>query len=166
MAKWQPRDYTPFFLWDEPTHTEKEIRAEYSRMRSIIRKRANRLREAGFETRADYIMSQIPLIGEIKSHKDVTNYLSQAHSIWESDSFSIAGMKRIQQEIFEETGIRIPLSDILEFDDYMKSWRTSKYRWLISTQYVASLYFKEYQEIGGDFVNFYEIFLARQQYKK
>lgn len=166
MAKWTPQDYTPFFLMDEPTHSMREIRAEYSRMRSIVRKRANRLREAGFETRADFIMNQIPSLKTLDTQGlSVEQHLMQTHHLWESDSFSIGGMKRIQEEIEKETGFKIPLSDILEFDDYMKSWRLSKYRYLISTKYVVSLYYKEYQEIGGTFENFYDIFLARHKGK-
>lgn len=166
MAKWSPQDYTPFFLMDEPTHSMREIRAEYTRMRAIVRKRAVRLREAGFETRADYIMKQIPSLKTLDTEGlSVEQHLMQTHHLWESDSFSIGGMKRIQEAIEEETGFKIPLSDILEFDDYMKSWRLSKYRYLISTQYVVSLYYKEYQEIGGTFENFYDIFLARSKGK-
>lgn len=167
MAKWSPQDYTPFFLMDEPTHSMREIRAEYTRMRAIVRKRAVRLREAGFETRADFIMNQIPSLKTIDTQgMSVEQHLMQAHHLWETDSFSIGGMKRIQDEIEKATGIKIPLSDILDFDDYMKSWRLSKYRYLISTKYVVSLYYKEYQEIGGTFEHFYDIFLARYKGKQ
>ena len=167
MAKWSPQDYTPFFLHDEPTHTMREIRAEYTRLRAIVRKRANRLREAGFDVRADYIMKQIPSLKEIDAHGwSVENSLMQTHHLWESDSFSIGGMKRIQSEIEQATGVKIPLSDILEFDDYMKSWRLSKYRYTVDTNTVVRLYFNEYQEIGGTFENFYDIFLASHRYSK
>ena len=40
MASWTPKDYTQFFLIDEPTHTAQEIREEYSRMRSLLYKQA------------------------------------------------------------------------------------------------------------------------------
>lgn len=163
MAFWSAKDYTPFFLWDEPTHTIKEIRAEYSRLRSILRKRANRLREAGFEVRAAYIEKNIPALKDIDSNEEVAQRLAQIHDIYESDSFSIKGMKRIQQDIKEETGYDIPLQDILDFDDYMKSWRLSKYRWIVDTNTAVRLYYSEYQEVGGSFANFYEIYLARRK---
>lgn len=164
-AKWQPQDYTPYFLYDEPTHTPKEIRAEYSRLRDIVRKRAVRLREKGFDTRADYIMKMIPSLKEMDTDALVEDYLMQVHHMYESNSFSIGGMKRIQAEIYKATGVKIPLSDILEFDDYMKSWRMSKYRHIVDTKTVVRMYFNEYQEIGGSFENFYDIFLARKAAK-
>ena len=166
MAKWTPQEYTPFFLKDEPTHSMREIRAEYTRMRAIVRKRAVRLREAGFETRADFIMNQIPSLKTLDTQgMSVEDHLMQAHHLWESDSFSIGGMKRIQDEIEKATGFKIPLSDILEFDDYMKSWRLSKYRYTIDTNTVVRLYYNEYQEVGGTFENFYDVFLARHKGK-
>lgn len=162
MAFWSAKDYTPFFLWEEPVHTNKEIRAEYSRIRSILRKRANRLREAGFSSRADYIDANIPAMKDLKTNQAVAEQLAQAHTILESNAFSLAGLKRIQDEIFNETGFKIPLSDIWDFNDYMESWRTSKYRYLVDTNTALRLYYSEYQEIGGSFVNFYEIYIMRK----
>ena len=167
MAGWTPKDYTPFFLYEEPTHTEKEIRAEYSRLRDILVKRAKRLRKAGFENRARYIEKHTPklssfkgLVGEMAG---ITNYLAEMHYIYESDAYNLTGINRLQKEIYEATGYKIPVSDILDFDDYMKSYRLSKYRFIVDTNKAVRLYYTEYQEIGGTFTNFYEIFTARKK---
>ena len=53
--EWKPADYTPFYLQDFPTHTEKEIRAEYTRIRDIVQKRAKRLEAGSLEGPAAFL---------------------------------------------------------------------------------------------------------------
>ncbi len=166
MVYWSEKDYTPFFLYDEPTHTQKEIRAEYSRIRDILRKRAKRLRDAGFAGRASYIERNIPKLSELDGDIDleIANTLAATHSILHDPAFSLTGIKSIQKEIHEATGFNIPIDDILDFNDFMKSWRMSTYRYTITTNIAVALYYKEYLEIGGTFEHFYNIYKLR--YKK
>ena len=161
MAYWAEKDYTPYFLFDEPVHSPREIRAEYSRIRDILRKRAVRLLGAGFEGRAAYIESQIPKLADMSDAEEVANRLTQAHSLLYSQTFSLSGIKAIASEIFKETGVEIAIEDILDFNDYMKSWRISTYRYTITTNIAVALYYKEYREIGGTFGHFYDIYKLR-----
>ena len=48
--RWSPADYTPFYLITETTHTMKEVRAEYSRMRTQLIHRVERLEAAGYHS--------------------------------------------------------------------------------------------------------------------
>lgn len=162
MAFWQEHDYTPFFLIDEPTHTPQEIRAEYSRIRDILVKRAKRLRDMGFESRAKYIEQMVPKLSEMESPEEVPQRLSQAKSLLDNPSFSLKGIRKIEKDIFEATGFDIPVEDILDFDEYMQSWRLSSYRYIVSTNVAVSLYYTEYQEIGGSFENFYNIYRLKK----
>ena len=75
MAYWTPKDYTPYFLYQEPTHTPQEIRAEYTRVRDILVKRAKRLRNAGFEGRAEYIEKNISLDFIFSSYASRRNHI-------------------------------------------------------------------------------------------
>lgn len=157
MAYWTPKDYTPYFLYQEPTHTPQEIRAEYSRVRDILVRRAKRLRNAGFEGRAEYIEKNILKLRGVTDNFTVAVRLTQAHHILKNPSFNIKGIRKLQKEFQQATGQPIALSDILDFDEYMKSWRLSSFRYIIDTNTAVSLYHREYREIGGTFENFYNI---------
>ena len=154
--KWSPKDYTQFYLFDEPTHTEAEIRREYSRMRDMLVKRAKRLEKYGYKERANYIMSSIPPIAVVESVEELKNRLVQGKTISETKAYSVSGMKQLQLRYEEETGEVIPLGEVLEFDDYMRSWRLSAFSHMIlSSDRARELYNDDYQEIGGSFADFY-----------
>ena len=154
--KWSPKDYTQFYLFDEPTHTEAEIRREYSRMRDMLVKRAKRLEKYGYKERTNYIMSSMPPIAVVESVEELKNRLVQGKTISETKAYSVSGMKQLQLRYEEETGEVIPLGEVLEFDDYMRSWRLSAFSHMIlSSDRARELYNDEYQDIGGSFADFY-----------
>lgn len=195
MAGWTERDYTPFFLIDEPTHTIKEIRAEYTRQRDIVMKRANRLESAGLGAQANYLRGLLPSMKAIqaeqeeKFNKEVTalrkkgrateaaRMQSQAGSIIKGRvegsitsrlaegkvqsgkaEYSLKGLRQLQKYFKEQTGEEVPLGEVLDFNEYMKSWRLSAF----SDSYVisgdaAALYAGDYQDVGGTFSEFYSI---------
>lgn len=162
---WTAKDYTPFFLIDEPTHTPQEIRAEYSRIRSILMKRAKRMRDLGFDERAAYMENLVPKLTQLDS-AEVPNRLSQAKALMSNRSFSIKGIRDIEKDISEKTGFDIPVQDILDFASYMESWRLSSYRYIVTTKEATALYYTEYTEIGGTFENFYNIYLLKKYVQK
>ena len=174
MAKaWQPKDYTPFFLFDEPIHTPKEIRAEYTRQRDIAMKRANRFEKAGLQAQADYLREMFPKLSQIdvmqgkgKNAPPVpASFLARGKAILEQASGSLAGVRAIQKNIFDETGELIPLGEVLPFSEYMRSWRLSAFsKLMVPSQDAADLYKTEdYQEIGGSFSDFYSLFLEESR---
>lgn len=159
MANWTPKDYTQFYLIDEPTHTKEEIRAEYSRMRSALYKQAERLEGIGYGTQADFIRKSMPKLSDIKNPEEVSKRLAQGRTIQTSKAYSVSGIKQLQKMIEDETGELVPLGDVLSFNEYMKSWRLSAFSSLVVPSGQASeLYSEEYQEVGGSFADFYTLY--------
>lgn len=175
---WTPKDYTPFFLFDEPTHTEKEVRAEYSRLRDIGVKRAKRLRDAGLSAQADYLEEVFPTLANMekqieaiveenrtlpakkrKKVPSVKDFLARGKSMHDDAAYSLKGVRELQKHISKETGEVVPLGEILEFDQYMKSWRLSAFaKTLVTSETAVELYGGEYQDFGSTFSNFYTLY--------
>lgn len=160
MAGWTPKDYTPFFLFDEPTHTPKEIRAEYTRQRDIAMKRANRLEAAGLSAQAEYLRETMPKLAELgKDNVLVAKRLAQGRALYNQQSYSLKGIKQLQKMIESETGEIVPIGDVLPFNEYMQSWRLSAFsKLLVPSGDASSLYGEEYQDIGGSFSDFYTLY--------
>lgn len=159
---WTPKDYTQFFLIDEPTHTPAEIRREYTRMRDTLLRRADRLEAAGIGDVAKYMRESMPKLSDIKDSAEVAKRLAQGQSIKNTKAYSMKGIKRLQKQFNEETGEFVPLGDVLPFADYMKSWRLSAFSAsIVPSQEAADLHPNEYQEIGGSFANFYTLYQQR-----
>ena len=100
---WTPKDYTPFYLMDEPTHTIKEVRAEYSRLRDITRSRADRLEAAGLGNVADYLRQSMPKLRDIKDTNGVTKRLAQGKRNLDTKAYSLKGVKQLQKRYNDET---------------------------------------------------------------
>lgn len=158
-VKWSPNDYTQFYLFDEPTHSESEIRREYTRLRSVLKKRAEGLDKYGYSERANFLMSSMPPIAAVENMEELKNRLAFGKSLHDTKAYSIGGMKQLQLRYEEETGESIPLGEVLEFDDYMKSWRLSAFSHMVlSSDRARELYNDEYQDFGGSFADFYTAF--------
>lgn len=156
---WTPKDYTPFYLMDEPTHTVKEVRAEYSRLRDITMKRANRLEAAGLGNVADYLRQSMPKLRDIEDATEVTKRLAQGKRNLDTKAYSVKGVKQLQKRFNDETGEFVPLGDVLPFAEYMQSWRLSAFSsMIVPSNEAAELYPEEYQETGGSFADFYTLY--------
>lgn len=184
--KWEPADYTSFYLLEEPRHTEAEIRREYTRMRDIAMKRAHRLEQAGLKTQADYIRKTLPTLKELKGQhaeaptriysgkrdkqghpisrelswqEEVAKRLVESRNINQEKAYSVKGIRELQKSIEKDTGEIIPLGDVLPFNQYMQSWRTSAFfKTLVGSAEAAGYYPDEYQNIGGSFASFYGLY--------
>lgn len=179
--KWEPADYTPFYLMgEEARHTVREIRAEYSRMRTQLIHRAERLERAGLNVQAAYIKESLPTLKEIRENyavkpmtvgrgktkttlsiaDEIAIRLSQARALEIERGYSLKGIKEIQQQISKETGEVVPLGDVLSFAQYMQSWRQSAfYKTIVGSGEAAAYHSDEYQDIGGSFTDFYTLYL-------
>ena len=156
---WTPKDYTQFFLIDEPTHTPAEIRREYSRMRDIILRRANRLEAAGVEAVPEYLRKSMPKLSDIKGSAEVAKRLAQGRALYNTRAYSIKGIKQLQKRYNAETGEVVPIGDVLKFDEYMRSWRLSAFSAaMVSSNEAADLEKGEYQQVGGSFADFYTLY--------
>lgn len=158
MAYWSAKDYTPFYLMEEPVHSIKEIRAEYSRQRDIVMKRAYRMEAAGLEAQAAYLRGLMPKLANIQTNEEVAARLAEGHAQAGKVEYSIKGLRQLQKYFEEQTGEEVPLGDVLDFNEYMKSWRLSAF----SDSYVisgdaAAMYAGDYQDVGGTFSEFYSI---------
>lgn len=180
--KWKPADYTPFYLIEEPTHSQREIRAEYSRLRTQLLHRAERLEKAGIASaQVKFLKESLPTIKEITERnatspmtvgrkkipltleREIAERLSQARSMELERGYSLAGIKEIQKTINKETGEIVPLGEVLSFSEYMKSWRTSAfYKTIVGSGEAAGYHDEEYQEIGGSFTDFYTLFKSEE----
>lgn len=186
---WKPADYTPFYLLDFPTHTEKEIRAEYTRIRDIVQKRAKRLEAAGLEGPAEFLRRTMPKLSEVKDVVEqaneqvdksnewraargkkllprmtmksfIHNAVSAGHAALTNEALSLTGIEQIRKRVMEETREDVDLGDVLSFNDFMASWRTSAYSALVAASDAKAMYQEDYQEVGGTFTDFYELALA------
>lgn len=175
---WTPKDYTPFFLINEPTHSPREIRAEYSRLRDIAVKRAKRLIKKGLVAQGEYLLESFPTLAEmqrqIESIKEenknlpkkkqkrvprIENFLARGRELLLDPAYSIKGIENLQKHIQKETGELVPLGEVLEFNDYMKSWRLSAFsKTLVTSEQAVELHGGEYQDVGGSFSNFYTLY--------
>lgn len=159
MAKeWTAKDYTPHFLMVEPTHTVKEIRAEYTKQRDILMKRANRLEQYGLMPQAEYLRELMPKLRTIETNEEVAARLAEAAAQSRKSEYSLKGLRSLQKYFEQETGETIELGDVLEFNEFMKSWRLSAFskNYVLSGEAVA-MYAGDYQEVGGTFGEFYSI---------
>lgn len=156
---WTPKDYTPDFLINKQTHTPSEIRKEYTRLRDITVKRAARLEKAGLKREAQYLRTFAPKLSEIKEERQVSMFLSYMKSNIDTRTYSLKGLRELQKYFSEETGEPIKLGDVLPFADYMKSWRLSAYsNTLVMSDMAVKLYPEEYQDVGGNFADFYTLY--------
>lgn len=158
MAGWSEKDYTYFYLMEEPTHSIKEIRAEYSRQRDIVMKRANRMEAAGLGAQAGYLRQLMPKLSTLQSNEEIAIRLNQGKKQGENVEYSLKGLQKLQKYFEQQTGEEVPLGEVLNFNEYMKSWRLSAF----SDSYVisgdaAAMWAGDYQDVGGTFSEFYSI---------
>lgn len=158
MAGWSEKDYTYFYLIEEPTHTIKEIRAEYTRQRDILMKRANRMEAAGLGAQASYLRQLMPKLATLQSSEDIAIRLNEGKKQGEKLEYSLKGLRKLQKYFEQQTGDEVPLGEVLNFNEYMKSWRLSAF----SDSYVisgdaAAMWAGDYQDVGGTFSEFYSI---------
>lgn len=158
MAGWSEKDYTYFYLMEEPTHSIKEIRAEYSRQRDIVMKRANRMEAAGLGAQASYLRQLMPKLSTLQSNEEIAIRLNQGKKQGEKVEYSLKGLRKLQKYFEQQTGEEVPLGEVLNFNEYMKSWRLSAF----SDSYVisgdaAAMWAGDYQDVGGTFSEFYSI---------
>lgn len=189
---WKPADYTPFYLLDYPTHSEKEIRAEYTRIRDIVQKRAKRLEKAGLEGAAEFLRTTMPKLSDVQDRvaqaneriaksnewraargkrvlpemtvrSFIRNAVSAGHAALTNEALSLTGIEQIRKRVMDETGESVDIKDVLKFNDFMQSWRTSAYSALVAASDAKAMYQEDYQEVGGTFTDFYELALALGQ---
>lgn len=122
-------EYTPEAL-QSGSLTDKEIKEEYRRLRSIANKRIERLEKAGYEQTQTYLRN-------VGVYKSPSNYnmaelqykLYQISKFVAAKSSTVSGMRLIEKEALEtlqEKGLG-RINNLQVFGDFM-SWARTKYK--------------------------------------
>ena len=122
-------EYTPEAL-QSGSLSEKEIRAEYSRLRNIAIKRIDRLARAGYTDTQAYLRN----VGAYKSPSNYTmaelQYkLYQISKFVSAKSSTVGGMREIEKQMIEKLHEKdlAGITNLREFGDFME-WARTKYR--------------------------------------
>lgn len=138
-------DYTPLAL--ELTWNEKEVRQEYSRLRSIYRKRYERILESEY---SDIRLVQERPIGrykpirEIENNRELYHLLSELATIVSSD-LTVSGLKKIEKEKIEHlndlygAGLKTH-DDLLNFGKFMEHIRDFAQDRIYDSEFAVELY--------------------------
>lgn len=138
-------DYTPLAL--ELTWNEKEVRQEYSRLRSIYRKRYERLIASKYSDIR--LVKERPIrrykpIREIESNYELYHLLSELASIVSSD-LTVSGLKKREKEKIEHIndvfGVGLKThEDLLNFSKFMEQVRDFASDRIYDSDFAVELY--------------------------
>ena len=126
--------------------TNKEMRAEYSRLRSIAQKRLANLRRAGYTDDNFYRYNAeryVPL-ADIKNEKQLMQKLSDIANFLSSTKSSVRERRRKERDILEtlhEHGLTfVTRKNMKEFGEFMEAFRQQKLDSFYSSDQAADLY--------------------------
>ena len=138
-------DYTPLVL--ELTWNEKEVRQEYSRLRSIYRKRYERLIASKYSDIR--LVKERPIrrykpIREIESNYELYHLLSELATIVSSD-LTVSGLKKREKEKIEHIndvfGVGLKShEDLLNFSKFMEQVRDFASDRIYDSDFAVELY--------------------------
>lgn len=142
-----PRDYyTVSSMELADVLTNKEMRAEYSRLRSIAQKRIANLRRVGYTDDNFYrynVDRYVPL-ADIKNEKQLMQKLSDIANFLSSTKSSVRARRAKEREVIEtlqEHGLTfINKNNINEFAEFMEAFRQQKLDSFYSSDQAADLY--------------------------
>lgn len=122
-------EYTPEAL-QSGSLSEKEIRDEYRRLRSIANKRIDRLGRAGYTDTQAYLRN-------VGAYKSLSNYtmaelqykLYQISKFVSAKSSTVTGMREIEKQMLEKLHEKDlgGITNLQEFGDFME-WARTKYK--------------------------------------
>lgn len=114
-------DYNPKYLYE--TYTPKALRKEYSTLRSIARKRLERLAPHNTETYQRYAGS-FPALKDVKSDKEVAMRLQVLEHFLNLQTSTISGQKKVDQKRLETLHERgwdfVNKSNLRQFGQYLQ----------------------------------------------
>lgn len=138
-------DYTPLAL--ELTWNEKEVRQEYSRLRSIYRKRYERLIESEYSDIRlvkERPISRYRPIRDIENNRELYHLLSELATIVNSD-LTVSGLKKREKEKIEHLndlyGTELKThEDLLNFGKFMEQVRDFASDRIYDSDFAVELY--------------------------
>lgn len=141
--KWGLHEYTPANLREKPM---KEVRAEYSRLRSIARKRLNRLANSEFSGSQAYRMNRnlyVPL-KDIKDSRTLYSKLTMLSRFIVSEQSTVTGQSRIRDKtistLHERGYTMVNKFNFLDFVDFMEDFRARKLNKLYDSSQALELF--------------------------
>lgn len=126
--------------------TEKEMRAEYSRLRSIAVKRLANLRKGGFteDNFYKYNVNRYVPLADIKNDKQLMQKLSDIANFLSSRKSSVRERRKITEELLEKmhkNGLDyVNKNNLVEFGEFMEAFRQQKIDSLYSSDQAADLF--------------------------
>lgn len=158
-------DYTPLAL--ELTWDMKDVRKEYSRLRSIWRKRYERLLKSDYKDInlvTDRPIQRYKQLKDITSDRELYHLLSELATIIGSDRTTVTGLKKREKEqmehINEVYGTELKThEDILNFGRFMEQIRDFASDRIYDSDFAADLYSDGEKLSTGKMLELYKEFL-------
>ncbi len=138
---WQDLEYTPYYL---NKHTEAELRKEYSKLRSIVRKRQERLEQSEFADLEEVKhYGKLPPVVQIKNKQQLVYALAEAKRFLSQD-ISITRFKRERKDMVAKLNANgydfITPRNFLSFVGFMESMRAIAQNTIVDSEIIAMLY--------------------------
>lgn len=158
-------DYTPLAL--ELTWDMKDVRKEYSRLRSIWRKRYERLLKSdykGINLVKDRPIQRYKQLKDITSDREIYHLLSELSTIIASERTTITGLKKREKEQMEHIndvyGTEIKThEDLLNFGRFMEQLRDFASDRIYDSDFAVELYSEGEKLSTGKILELYKEFL-------
>lgn len=158
-------DYTPLAL--ELTWDKKEVRKEYSRLRSIWRKRYERLLKSDYKDInlvKDRPIQRYKRLKDITSDREIYHLLSELGTIIASEQTTITGLKKREKEQMERIngmyGTELKThEDLLNFGRFMEQLRDFASDRIYDSDFAVELYSDGEKLSTGKMLELYKEFL-------
>lgn len=158
-------DYTPLAL--ELTWDMKDVRKEYSRLRSIWRKRYERLLKSDYKDInlvKDRPIQRYKQLKDITSDREIYHLLSELATIIESDRTTVTGLKKQEKEqmqhINDVYGTELKThEDLLNFGRFMEQIRDFASDRIYDSDFAVELYSDGEKLSTGKMLELYKEFL-------
>lgn len=158
-------DYTPLAL--ELTWSMKDVRKEYSRLRSIWRKRYERLLKSDYKDInlvKDRPIQRYKQLKDITSDREIYHLLSELATIIASDRTTITGLKKQEkqqmQHINDVYGTELKThEDLLNFGRFMEQLRDFASNRIYDSDFAVELYSDGEKLSTGKMLDLYKEFL-------
>lgn len=158
-------DYTPLAL--ELTWDMKDVRKEYSRLRSIWRKRYERLLKSDYKDInlvKDRPIQRYKQLKDISSDREIYHLLSELATIIASDRTTVTGLKKQEKEqmqhINDVYGTELKThEDLLNFGRFMEQIRDFASDRIYDSDFAVDLYSEGEKLSTGKMLELYKEFL-------
>lgn len=158
-------DYTPLAI--ELTWDKKEVRKEYSRLRSIWRKRYERLLKSDYKDInlvKDRPIQRYKQLKDITSDREIYHLLSELATIIESDRTTVTGLKKQEKEQMKHMndvyGTELKThEDLLNFGRFMEQLRDFASDRIYDSDFAVDLYSDGEKLSTGKMLELYKEFL-------